>query len=89
MKLRLKLFALALALMPTGALAQGMLGPTVTPPYGIGSNPNSQLVQPRPTNPYAQPYHRTVPNNTQLDNYNTKGNVNPYTGAVGTRQPRY
>jgi hypothetical protein len=24
-----------------------------------------------------------------MDNYSTRGNVNPYTGAVGTRTPRY
>ncbi len=33
--------------------------------------------------------HATNPNNTQMDNYTTRGNVNPYTGAVGTRTPRY
>ena len=29
------------------------------------------------------------PNSTQMDNYGTGGNVNPYTGAVGTRTPKY
>jgi hypothetical protein len=36
-----------------------------------------------------QPYVATNPNSTQMDNYSTRGNVNPYTGAVGTRTPRY
>jgi hypothetical protein len=31
---------------------------------------------------YVQPYVATNPNSTQR-------NVNPYTGAVGTRNPRY
>ena len=30
-------------------------------------------------------YERTGRNNTQLDNYSTKGNYNPYTGKTGTR----
>lgn len=38
---------------------------------------------------YVQPYVATNPNSTQRDNYSATGNVNPYTGAVGTRNPRY
>jgi hypothetical protein len=33
------------------------------------------------------PYHATDPNETKLDNYSTKGNINPYTGKVGTKDP--
>jgi hypothetical protein len=36
---------------------------------------------------YVAPYYRSSPNNTKLDNYSTKGNVNPYTGKVGTKDP--
>jgi hypothetical protein len=36
---------------------------------------------------YVQPYYRTRPNSTTLDNYSTKGNVNPYTGQPGTHDP--
>lgn len=28
-------------------------------------------------------------NNTQMNNYQTRGNLNPYTGHYGTRSPRY
>ena len=35
------------------------------------------------------PHQQTNPNNTQMDNYGTRGNVNPYTGQTGTRAPRY
>lgn len=38
---------------------------------------------------YVQPHYRSAPNNTTLDNYSTRGNVNPYTGQVGTRDPYY
>jgi hypothetical protein len=34
---------------------------------------------------YVAPHQRTAPNNTTLDNYSTKGNVNPYTGQPGTK----
>jgi hypothetical protein len=34
---------------------------------------------------YVQGYHRTEPNNTTLDNYSHKGNINPYTFEQGTR----
>jgi hypothetical protein len=34
---------------------------------------------------YVQPHYRSSPNNTVYDNWSTRGNVNPYTGQVGTR----
>ena len=57
----------------------------------MGSNPNSHSVQGHTTSSgtYVQPYVATNPNSTQRDNYGATGNVNPYTGAVGTRNPRY
>ena len=59
--------------------------------YGTGSNPNSHYVQPHVNSngTYTSGHYQTNPNNTQYDNYGTRGNVNPYTGAVGTRSPRY
>lgn len=36
---------------------------------------------------YVAPHYRSSPNSTKLDNYSTKGNVNPYTGKVGTQSP--
>ena len=38
---------------------------------------------------YVRPSYATNPNRTQFDNYSARGNVNPYTGLVGTRTPRY
>ena len=37
---------------------------------------------------YVAPHERTAPNHTTLDNYSTKGNVNPYTGQPGTKDPK-
>jgi len=34
---------------------------------------------------YVAPYYRSSPNYTKADNYSTLGNVNPYTGSVGTK----
>lgn len=58
---------------------------------GTGSNPNSHYVSPHinSNGTYVQGHHATNPNNTQLDNFGTRGNVNPYTGNVGTRGTRY
>ena len=36
------------------------------------------------TGAYVQGYNRTLPNNTNTDNYSTYGNSNPYTGSIGT-----
>lgn len=76
------LIAAALTLAATAAQAQN---------YGTGSNTRSHAVQGHTTSSgtYVQPYVATNPNSTQRDNYSATGNVNPYTGAVGTRTPRY
>lgn len=34
---------------------------------------------------YVQPHYRSSPNSTKLDNWSTKGNINPYTGIAGTK----
>jgi hypothetical protein len=36
---------------------------------------------------YVGPHFRTAPNHTKLDNWSTRGNVNPYTGRIGTKAP--
>ena len=36
---------------------------------------------------YVAPHRATNPNSTKFDNWSTKGNVNPYTGKVGTKNP--
>ncbi len=33
---------------------------------------------------YVAPYVRSTPNATTIDNYSTRGNVNPYTGQSGS-----
>ena len=72
----------AIALIATAAQAQN---------YGTGSNTRSHSVQGHTTSSgtYVQPHVATNPNSTQRDNFSATGNVNPYTGSVGTRNPRY
>jgi len=36
---------------------------------------------------YVQGHYSTSPNGSRLDNYSTRGNVNPYTGQAGTVNP--
>jgi hypothetical protein len=36
---------------------------------------------------YVAPHYRTAPNKTNLDNWSTTGNTNPYTGKNGTVKP--
>lgn len=36
---------------------------------------------------YVNPHYRSSPNSSQYDNWSTKGNYNPYTGARGTQNP--
>jgi hypothetical protein len=74
------------------AIAVFVLGVTsAVAQWGTGSNPNSHTVRPHVTSQgtYVGGHQATNPNTTQTDNYGTKGNVNPYTGAVGTRNPRF
>jgi hypothetical protein len=58
---------------------------------GTGSNPSSHYVAPHITSQGStvQGHYQTNPNSTQLDNYGTRGNLNPYTGTIGTRGARY
>ncbi len=92
-------YALALAsalFLSTVSLANAQYG-YGTNPYpssglnGTGSNPNSHYVRPYTTQSgtYVAPRYQTNPNNTQMDNFGTRGNYNPYTGQYGTRSPRW
>lgn len=36
---------------------------------------------------YVEPHYRSNPNKTTDDNWSTKGNQNPYTGKMGTKEP--
>ena len=71
------LCGIAIVALPTVAVAQ----------YGTGSNLSGHSVSGHMTNSgtYVPPHYQSNPNSTTLDNYGTRGNVNPYTGAIGHR----
>jgi hypothetical protein len=69
-------FLLALALVASGAFAQYENPNTVRREGYVTKNGT-----------YVEPSYATKPNDTKLDNYSTKGNVNPYTGKEGTKDP--
>jgi hypothetical protein len=79
----MKTFACALFLLGSVGAASAQ--------SGTGSNPSSHYVSPHTTSngTYVSGHYQTNSNGTQYDNYGTRGNVNPYTGAIGTRTPRY
>ncbi|KAF0133825.1 MAG: hypothetical protein FD145_1035 [Candidatus Saganbacteria bacterium] len=35
---------------------------------------------------YVSPHYKTSPNKTKIDNWSTKGNINPSTGKKGTKR---
>ena len=67
-------------LAPDGALARGGGG-------GHSSGSHSTSGYYRANGIYVQSYHATNPNSTKLDNYSTKGNINPWTGEPSTKSP--
>ena len=78
---------LFLAASATAALAQSGFSSSYGG-YGTGSNSRSHHVAPSidRSGEYRGGHYRTNPNNTTLDNYSTRGNVNPFTGQTGTRR---
>ena len=89
-----KLIVFAISIVITlPVFARGYNGLYKSPSYNTRSygytNPSSTTVRGYSTRSgtYVQPYQRTMPNNTKMDNYSTRGNFNPYTGRPGTRNP--
>ena len=81
----------AASLLSAPAFAQYQQQNTFNGGYGTGSNPSNHYVAPHlnSNGSYTGGHYQTNPNNTQLDNYGTRGNLNPYTGTYGTRRPGY
>lgn len=82
--LKLSLAAAVLLSLSTVAEARGG---SSTGSYGTGSSSSSHSVSGYTTRAgtVVAPSHATNPNTTQKDNFTAKGNVNTYTGKVGTK----
>lgn len=52
------------------------------------SNPESVHVRgyTKKDGTYVAPHERSAPNDTKLDNWSHKGNINPNTGEIGTKE---
>jgi hypothetical protein len=79
----------ATALLATALHAQSST-PQRTAPSGQGSKPSNAPVKgyTKQDGTDVHPYHRTTPDATQKNNYDTKGNVNAHTGKEGTKKAK-
>ncbi|MFT0714635.1 hypothetical protein [Flagellimonas lutimaris] len=59
--------------------------------YSTNTNPNHVKVDGyyKSNGTYVEPYMRTAPNSTIIDNFSTSPNLNPYTGKIGTIKYKY
>lgn len=55
--------------------------------YSAGTSSHSVKGYVRKDGTYVAPSHATNPNSSKIDNWSTRGNVNPYSGKMGTRDP--
>jgi len=62
-----------------------------SPTYSSGVNSSSryQSGYTKSSGTYVESHYKTYSNSTNLDNYSTKGNHNPYTGNSGSRAQDY
>jgi len=58
----------------------------ITPSVSFAASRTRGYVR-RSTGAYVQPYYHSTRNYTRLDNYSTRGNINPYTGKKGYTSP--
>lgn len=92
---------MVMALFAVGVLATGMCGNVMARGSHHGTHSSSSArthVSPRASDSrtsgytrrngtYVHSYMHSAPDGTRLNNFSTKGNVNPYTGKVGTKDP--
>lgn len=82
---------ISIAAMSGNAFARGSSysGKSYTPSYSrssaSGSSDHSVRGYTRSNGTYVAPSHATNPDSTRNNNYSTSGNVNPYTGKLGTK----
>src|SRR5262249_15067893 len=62
----------------------GEPGTKVSPPSGYGNDVHVDGYY-RSNGTYVQPHYRSAPDGDPSNNWSTEGNVNPYTGEVGTK----
>lgn len=92
---------MAIALFAVGAVALGMCANVMARGSHHGSHSSSfahTYISPRASDSrtsgytrrngtYVHSYMHSAPDGTKLNNFSTKGNVNPYTDKVGSKDP--
>jgi hypothetical protein len=83
--------ALSVSLVVVEASARGGYGGHRGSSYSSPSsysNPSSVHVNgyTKSNGTYVAPHERSAPNDTKSDNWSHKGNTNPFTGEVGTKE---
>jgi hypothetical protein len=75
------------SILTAGAMLAALTGAALA--QGYGANPSDHYVNGYTTSrgTEVQPHYQTNPNSTTYDNYGTRGNYNPHTGAYGTHSP--
>ena len=65
--------------------------PSTTIDFSSSVNYNSTFVDSytRSDGTFVQSHYKSMPNDTNWDNYSTKGNINPFTGSTGHRAKDY
>lgn len=64
----------------------GRSGTRVSPPTNYGGDVYVEGYY-RRNGTYVQPHYRSAPDGDPSNNWSSRGNVNPYTGSIGTRDP--
>ena len=62
---------------------------TYSVPSTVNYNTTTVSGYTRSNGTYVESHVRTMPNNTNWDNFSTKGNSNPFTGSTGSRARDY
>lgn len=65
-------------------IAAGLVLAWISPAYAASHRVGGYVKR---NGAYVAPHRQTNPNRSRLDNYSTRGNVNPYTGKAGTVSP--
>ena len=73
--------ALAALALPTATLARGSHSSSHS------SSPVHVSGHTTKTGAYVPAHYRTAPDHSKANNWSTKGNVNPYTGQAGAKDP--
>jgi hypothetical protein len=86
-KLAIALSILSFACAPVFAKGSGGYSSGHSSSHSYSSGSHSIKGYSKSDGTYVAPSHATNPNSSKYDNWSTKGNVNPYTGKEGTKDP--